>query len=216
MLAENILTANIPYYESYSDRTLNGNTIYVNNYKYSNIRAYLNGTANQFILDSGTATDGDYDWTDKGFLQTAFTTSLQEKIQTTIVDNSAASTNPASNESLWDNGNNGFACDDTSDKIFLLSEKEVTTSDYGFAEYNEYGFLSGRWRIATDYAKINGAITDTDDCGYWFLRTPHFDNFGCVLMVDSGGGVVDGNDTAYDCGVSFIDRGVVPALWVIP
>ena len=44
LLAESILTANIPYYGSTSNRTLNETTIYANNYKYSNIRAYLNGT----------------------------------------------------------------------------------------------------------------------------------------------------------------------------
>ncbi|MCR4741763.1 MAG: InlB B-repeat-containing protein [Treponema sp.] len=44
LLAEKILTANVYYYESTASRTLHDATIYANNYKYSNIRAYLNGT----------------------------------------------------------------------------------------------------------------------------------------------------------------------------
>ena len=61
LVAESILTANVPYYGSTSNRTLNEATIYANNYKYSNIRAFLNGTKNQFVTDGGTATDYDID-----------------------------------------------------------------------------------------------------------------------------------------------------------
>ena len=158
LVAESILTANIPYYGSTSDRTLNETTIYANNYKYSNIRAYLNGTKNQFVTDGGTATEDDVDWTGKGFLQTAFTSSAQSLIATTTVDNSAASTNPASNASTWNSGTNDYACENTSDKVFLLSEKEATTSDYGFTEYNVHGLGNSRIRVTTDYAKANCAF----------------------------------------------------------
>lgn len=138
LLAESILTANAYYGNFYikEARTLNGSTIYHSNYKYSNIRAYLNGTANQFVTDGGAATEHDIDWTGKGFIDVAFTSTAQDLIATTIVDNSAESTTNAGNNLKQATT---YACDNTEDKIFLLSEKEVTTSDYGFTEYNVYG-----------------------------------------------------------------------------
>ena len=72
----------------------------------------------------------------------------------TEIDNSA--------ESTTDSGNNlakatEFFCDDTKDRIFLLSEKQVTTSGYGFGSYRLTGEVSGRIRMRTDYAKATGA-----------------------------------------------------------
>lgn len=179
LLAEKILTANVPYYGtsgSTSSRTLNDTTIYANNYKYSNIRAYLNGTKNQYVTDGGTSNTYTVDWSEKGFLQKAFTTSAQALIPTTTVDNSAASTNPDGNSTKWNSGENSYACADTSDKIFLLSEQEVTTSAYGFTEYDSDGEGNSRIRETTDYAKANRAFQDTTSgCGgYWWVRSPYF------------------------------------------
>ena len=208
LLAENILTANVPYYGSTSSRSLNGTTIYANNYKYSNIRAFLNGTANQFVTDGGTATSYDIDWSDKGFLQSAFTSSAQSLIATTTVDNSAASTNPASNASQWNSGTNTYACEDTSDKIFLLSEKEATTASYGFASYSSYGIGNTRIRVTTDYAKANYAYQSTSSGygGFWWLRSPSYNYSGHARYV-----VYDG-DANYSHYVNPTYRGVVPAL----
>lgn len=207
LLAEKELTVT-SYYDSIVNRTLSGSTIYPSNYKYSNIRAYLNGTKNQFVTDGGTATEYDVDWTGKGFLQTAFTSSAQSLIATTTVDNSAASTNPASNASLWNNGTNAYACDNTSDKIFLLSEKEATTESYGFPEYNEYGIGNSRIRVATDYAKANYAFQSGIDGngGKWWLRSPS-DSYTSYCISSNGRSDVGSgvSETAY-C--------VVPALTI--
>jgi len=89
------------------------------------------------------------------------------------VDNSAASTNPASNASEFNSGTNDYACGNTSDKIFLLSEKEATTSDYGFTEYNVNGTGNSRIRETTDYAKAAGAYIDSDGSPWW-LRSPSY------------------------------------------
>ena len=208
LVAESILTANIPYYGSTSDRTLNETTIYANNYKYSNIRAYLNGTKNQFVTDGGTATEYDVDWTNKGFLQTAFTSSAQSLIATTTVDNSAASTNPASNESQWNSGTNDYACDNTEDKIFLLSEKEATTTDYGFTAYDQYGTGNSRIRVTTDYAKANYAYQSTTvgNGGWWWLRSPDYSGSSLARVIRNVGSADSGGYVNREYG------GVVPAL----
>ena len=204
LLAESILTANIPYYGSTSNRTLNETTIYANNYKYSNIRAYLNGTKNQFVTDGGTGTEFDVDWTGKGFLQTAFTSSAQALIADTVVDNSADSTTDSRNN--IDKATD-YACDDTSDKIFLLSEKEATTRDYGFTAYNQNGTGNSRIRVTTDYAKANYAQQSITDGygGWWWLRSPHYDDSDYARIIFTDG-------DSYCRTVSFSYGGVVPAL----
>ena len=89
LVAEHVLTANVPYYGTDTERSLGGKTIHASNYKYSNIRAYLNGMPNQFVTDGGTATSYDIDWSGNGFIDSAFTSSAQALVATTTVDNSA-------------------------------------------------------------------------------------------------------------------------------
>ena len=130
LLAENILTGGIEWDDS------------KNNYQESNIRKWLNGNSSDTV-------ESDYNG-DAGFLQTAFTIEAQKLITPTPVDNSATSTLPnilteEQKTTDWNNGENEYACEDTTDKIFLLSEQEATMSDYGFAEYTASG--QGNTRI---------------------------------------------------------------------
>ena len=200
LLAENILTANVPYYEDYkNNRTIDRSLVYPNNYKHSQIRAYLNGLSYQGQSSEVTT------WSGNGFLQTAFTATAQSKIAETEVDNSAASTTDAGNNILEATCE---ACENTSDKIFLLSESEVTNSDYGFAAYNSYGVGNARIRVTTDYAKANYALQSITD-GYggdWLLRSPncYYCNFVHFVLYD---GNADINDF-----VNVWAFGVVPAL----
>lgn len=198
LLAEKVLTANVPYYGSDSGRTLSDSTIYPSNYKYSNIRAYLNGKPNQFVTDGGTATTSDIDWTGKGFIDTAFTSSAQVLIATTSVDNSAGSTTDAGNNLTQATT---YACANTEDKIFLLSEKEATTEAYGFIAYNEYGIGNSRIRVPTDYAKANYVyLSNTDGYGgFWWLRSPyHIISYSASALAS--------------CSLNSREVGVVPAL----
>lgn len=224
LLAESVLTTNVPYYGNSLGytyyRTLpNGSKIYNNNYKYSNIRAYLNGTANQFVTDGGTATEYDVDWTDKGFLQAAFTSTAQKLIATTTVDNSEESTNPEPYPSHWNKGKNTYACDNTRDKIFLLSDKEATTHDYGFDDYG-YECCGDRTKKPTDYALANHLSQSTTDRygSSWWLRSPFwthqpqkgeaYDSY--TIIINNGGSAQRWGRVCYSY------RGVVPALCVAP
>ena len=205
LLAEDILTANVPYYKYNSlsnRRTVGSDTgIFSNNYKYSQIRAYLNGL-DYYYDESSTSTVKKNDYTGKGFLQTAFTDSAQSLIATTTVDNSAASTT--------DSGNNldkatETACADTEDKIFLLSIKEATS--YGFLAYDKWD--NARIRKATDYAKANYAYHDGPDSVWWgsdwCLRSPCNGGRGARQVSNSG-------HTEYGCDSNSSSYGVVPAL----
>ena len=213
LLAEGILTGGIPYYVDTSTRAITGaGTVYPNNWQYSTIRAWLNGS-----YEANDPQDKTY--TDKGFLQTAFTESARKLIAPTSVDNSAASTNPASNDKQWNDGKNEYASDTpTTDKIFLLSEEEATTGaylkdkgiteDYGFDKYDSSGEGSTRIRVPTDYAKATGAEQNSYGRGMWWLRSPYYYEEEKARVVSSAGIASVGDF------ISVIDTygGVVPAL----
>ena len=194
LLADKIYSS-IPYYGTTSNRDLSGTRIYANNYKYSNIRAYLNSTKNQFETDGGTPTSYDVDWTNAGFLANAFTTDELAKIKTTTVDNSAATTGSSTNQ---------YACENTEDKVYLLSCKDAKKTLYGL------GSNSDRIMKTTAYARANGAYQVGSDNagGSWWLRSP-FDDDSFIARIICDDGYYDG------CGnVNFDDVGVVPALSV--
>ena len=146
-----------------------------NDYMESNIRQWLNG-------NSVTGETSDYSGT-PGFLQTAFTQSDWELIADTTVDNSPGK--------------------GTTDKVFLLSEEEATTSVYGFAAEGIKD--STRIRDTTDYAKATGAEQSSSG-GWWWLRSPHSYHGDFVRVIKR-----DGDDTSHYNYVR-TDGGVVPAL----
>ena len=206
LLAENILTAKVPYYDYKSDanrRTVGSDTnIYPNNYKYSQIRAYLNGL-DYYYDTSSTETTKKTDYTGKGFLQTAFTQNAQGLIAETEVDNSPETTGYSESTYAAD-----YACENTTDKIFLLSESEVINSDYGFAAFNSEGKGNARIRFPTDYAKANNACLSSTE-GYggdWWLRSPRYGYSYYARNVDDDG------RASFDNFVDYTGNGVVPAL----
>ena len=206
LLAEEILTANVPYYKCNSisnTRTVGSDTnIYPNNYKYSQIRAYLNGL-DYYYDTSSTETTKKTEYTGKGFLQTAFTQSAQALIAETVVNNSKETA--GYNESTYAAD---YACENTTDKIFLLSESEAINSDYGFAAYNSYGKGNTRIRFPTDYAKANNAYMDSNEGygGFWWLRSPYY-NYSYIARSIH----LDGSSNYYSS-VKLTNICVVPAL----
>ena len=151
---------------------------YANNYKHSDIRAWLNGE----------------------FLNTAFGEVAQGLIETTEVDNSVYSTGDSSNR---------YACENTFDKVFLLSYREVVNSEYGFScDYSDYD--TARRMIVSDYARSTGAYMSISSgfigCSHWWLRSPssHYSDYARSVY-DFGTA-----DDSYYVNDDLI--GVVPAL----
>ena len=135
------------YYNSRSNRTIDGKTVYPNNYKYSDIREWLNN----------------------GFYNSAFALG-NSYIQTTMVDNSAATTSSTSNE---------YACANTEDKVFLPSYKDYINNSYGFS--TSTGSTDTRCCRTTDWARARGAYYCTSSAsyqynGYCLTRSPSNDS----------------------------------------
>ncbi|MCR4662026.1 MAG: DUF6273 domain-containing protein [Clostridia bacterium] len=80
------------------------------------------------------------------FLNTAFNDEEKKKILDTKVDNSPESTLVLENEN---------ACNDTVDKVFLLSAQEVTNTKFGFEKDCVKSDVN-RIKISTPYAQIQG------------------------------------------------------------
>ncbi len=122
------------YTSSVPDQTTGGETKNPNAWEYSTIRAWLNDT----------------------FYETAFTTAQQALIELTALDNKTTS-------GIEDNE---FATvqNNTEDKIFLLSYKDMLNANYGFREVKYAD--AARINKATDYAKWQGVFAETTKADY--------------------------------------------------
>ena len=207
LLAEKILTGGIRYYDVWdTDRTVGVATIHPNNYEHSAVRAWLNGLKYQYKGPDGGGQIEKEDYFGKGFLQTAFTESARELIADTTVDNTAASTTDAG--STLPQATN-YACANTTDKVFLLSEEEATTNEYGFAAFYAAGQGNTRIRVTTDYAKATGAYQGDSSAGaggWWWLRSPDY-----ALKYNARDIYANGLADYFDR-VNYTAVGVVPAL----
>jgi hypothetical protein len=140
-------------------------------------------------------------WLNETFYNTAFSELQKQIILTTTVDSRAATTASSTNQ---------YACENTQDKVFLLSYQDVINSNYGFLSSDSMDDIS-RKKKTTDYAQSQGAYTNTtadyEGNGWWWLRSP------------------DDGDTVFARGVYYdgyvrhsyvyiTNRGVVPALQI--
>ena len=166
-------------------RVIDEQPISDNNYKYSTIRAWLNDA----------------------FYNTAFGDAQKEMIVETTVDNGALSTNSAA--APWNEGANVYASQNTQDKIFLLSEREVTNADYGF-QADRDAQDGARTKKTTDYAKAQGVWASKTagriGAANWLLRSPHCETGDSVRFV-SITGIAGGNASARSA-----EFGIVPAV----
>lgn len=197
LLAEDVLTGNVPYYVSTSNRSIGDSIVYANNYKYSTMRAYLNGKYEDDDTQPAT-------YENTGLLQTAFSTSSRALIAETNVINTAETTGYSE-----DTYATTYACKNTTDKIFLLSESEVINILYGFGKYNSSGTSSGRIRVTTDYARANYAQYTNDSCTcFWWLRSPADGDAKSARYVDLSG--YAGSYTR----INGLNYSIVPALTI--
>ena len=179
-----LLCENIIAHKSYNERSIEG--VAANNYAASEIREWLN---NEFLN------------------MAFFEVSQSSFIETTTVNNSAASTVC----------NNKYVCEDTNDKIFLLSTSEALNDIYGFDSYYSFEGMTdfslddpARRIKSSDYSRATGVwmSTNTDDYGNssWWLRSPYCSGNSSARFVGFRGSVHNYTYT------SSADFGVVPAL----
>ena len=129
------------------------------------------------------------------FYSTAFNDYQKELIKDSFVDNSASSTS---------NDSNIYACNNTQDKLFLLSYFEATT--YFATDLD-------RQSTGTDYARCQGLRKDDAssstylEYNYWWLRSPRDTNaYNARYVYDSG--YISSRSIGYtNCGVR-------PACWI--
>ena len=152
----------------------------------SSMRSWLNGYG-------ASVNEPKTDYSRKNFINSAFTSTQRNVIKTTnVVNNNNINYGTAG-------GNN------TSDKVFLLSESEVyhtdTAAGYGFVKDREINDEARRSRCSTyayamgtgrsyEYTKYNGSI-------WWWLRSPG-DDSGSAAVVDYYGWVDRYGDDVYD------------------
>lgn len=119
--------------------------------------------AMQCDADSNVYKDSDIrSWLGNKFFNSAFSATQKPLIEETTVDNSADSTGISSNP---------YACENTKEKVFLLSYKESLNSAYGFNTANTNADKV-RQKQATDYAKATGAYASENGNAMWWLRSP--------------------------------------------
>ena len=144
-------------------------------------------------------------WLNGTFYSKAFGALEAALIQTVTVDNSLSTTGYTENANV---------CANTSDKVYLLSYKDVTNSAYGFSSTAGDVNVS-RMKKTSDYAIAKGAYTsDSSQTAYkgngiWMLRTP-IDTYNTFIReCDYRGMVTDGGTN-----ITSTFFGVVPAITI--
>ena len=183
----------------------NGKSLILANLIVDSQEYYPSNSEVEFIHNGGTGYANNYElsairkFINNDFYNNAFNNLEKEKIETTLVDNSLSSSEA---------GLNKYACDDTQDKVFLLSYKE-------FNDYNKFEFEGILLKNGTDYAKCQGLWVGNWGGSYWWLRSPYHysdEDTSCyayhVDIIQVDGRHID-NSFGYRSGV-----GVCPACWV--
>lgn len=157
-------------------------------------------------------------WLNETFYSEVFNDLQKKIIQITHLDNTARSSNPNEYPKYYGYGENAgknkYAdqCKDTEDKIFLLSLRDITTTEYGFNK-DVLAEDPARNLQATDFAKFRGAPMDIYEEKYvtWYTRSP---------TIGSGNNgystfVLDRHHKGAMGSIQLVpDGGVVPALWI--
>lgn len=217
LLSEKILVAGIPYdptfrygwVEDHSDSNYyflrssdKDKSIYPPNYEYSFIRAVLNGLS--YISHYGNQTIYSYkvgsyeiNFKNNGFLQNAFSSKGQNLIETTYVKNDSDSMKYYPLDNVADGKQDGtidLRCNDTQDKIFILSVSELNlikkTESICYTD-SYFTFLT------SDFARASGLSLSTvyktmpkDSTMDWYSRTPASVKSNYSFGVDDDGNIL--------------------------
>lgn len=128
-------------------------------------------------------------WLNSKFYATAFNDIQKQMIIPSKVDNSVSSTGSDTNP---------YVCQNTQEKVFLMSYKEMGN----YFKNNGLKVTHG-----SSYAKCQGLYVADGNSRYW-LRSPDFRNPKYVRMVDADGASYGGNAKS-----TF--GGVRPACWIV-
>ncbi len=146
---------------------------FLNNYEMSHIRTWLNDS----------------------FLKTAFTDDEKGIIKKSFVDNSASTTFIVHGSGI---NQSRYICDDTYNRLFLLSYMEAIDSRLGFiGSSRDDPYREG---VPTAYAMSQGARVDVNTAaGSWWLRSPGWYSYETYFV--SGKGRIDNRSTSvnYTC-----------------
>lgn len=139
-------------------------------------------------------------WLNDLFFATAFNDNEKPVIETTSVCNAPYTTKKEPNP---------YCCNDTADKVFLLSFEEAKAL-----------FINNkdRWKKATEYAKSQGcSVYATHDAKFnnagWWLRSPDHKYENHVRCVGDGGGMGDGGFSCSNEPVNALEA-IAPALCI--
>ena len=149
---------------------------------------------NEFVHNGGTGFASNYElsdirlWLNNTFYNTAF--SDERSMVSTIVDNSLESTLDSMNP---------YVCENTIDKLFLLSRSEI----------NDDMSASALKASGSDYAKSQGLyVALENNMGFYGLRTPYPSASYQVRYITNDG------STSYDS-INKTSLGVRPGCWII-
>ena len=123
-------------------------------------------------------------WLIKDFYNSAFING-DSYVQTVEVDNSVATTAFEEND---------YVCENTNDKVFLLSAADYLNENYGFSKYwnsNHYSNTSStrdRRAEKTDYTTAFGSLITSNSC----TRSPSAYSIRWVKYMDEHGFIVNG------------------------
>lgn len=197
------------YFSNSSEMYLDGETkVYPNNYKYSMVRSWINDE----------------------FLTTAFSSSEQAKIQLTTVDNSIEQCSLSENEiddlnreiKYWETQGvtldyESYICENTEDKVFLLSRKDLLTYNFGYKSIEDWQNIDKDYAClpSSDYACARGAYVSilTDVKKTIYCRACNFITRSPFLAT------IDGHltyNTAWEYGLNYAYTNPISCSGVYP
>lgn len=137
----------------------------------------------QRVIDSKTTYANNYKESNiRNFLNNDFYNSAFKLNNEFIIN-----TNVNNNASNTDSSDNKYICEDTQDKVFLLTYKDYLDANYGF-ETNVSVKSQTREAKTTDYARARGAFCNTSNyTGAYWTRSPSSEYDYCAWNVNSAG-----------------------------